>query len=253
MVWAAWAAGVAWGQPPALDARSPEAWRQAWRNQSAQGGALEAAPEREEGIAKALDERWRGRVKSVVDGDTLTLVLESGAEKRIRLEGIDAPESTQARGPEARAALEKLVANKAVTARVFGLDKYGRALAWLRAGGVDVNARLLGEGWAWHYKKYNQEARFAKLEDAARTARRGLWRDSQPLPPWEYRRGRAAPPGTGGGFSGGGPTSPPAALTHWLNTDSGVRHNSSCRYYRATREGRPCAGNVGRACGICGG
>jgi endonuclease YncB( thermonuclease family) len=52
-----------------------------------------------------------------------------------------------------------------------------------------VNAKLVEDGWAWHFKKYNSDERLAKLEETARTAKRGLWADEAPLAPWDFRGG----------------------------------------------------------------
>jgi len=187
-------------------------------------------------------EEFTGRAVSVADGDTIT-VLRGTEQIRIRLEGIDAPESSQSFGNRAKQALAEMAFGKEVTIRQTGTDRYGRSLAFIVADGVDVNAKLIEDGWAWHYKQFNREERLALLEVAARQAKRGLWADPSPLPPWEFRARQRAPT-----------TSPATApLSFWLNTSSDVRHNSTCEHYRNTRQGRPCGPTDGRPCGRCGG
>ena len=107
-------------------------------------------------------------------------------------------------------------------------------------GDLDANEKMIQDGWAWHYKKYNDEERLAKLELSARQAKRGLWTDSNPLPPWEYRARKKSPNNT------------PATM-FWLNTSSNVRHNENCEYFKNTKRGRSCGPNDGKACGRCGG
>lgn len=99
---------------------------------------------------------------------------------------------------------------------------------------------MIEDGWAWHYKKYNDEARLAKLELSARKAKRGLWADANPLAPWDFRARKKRPNNT------------PATM-FWLNTSSKVRHNQNCEYFKNTKRGRICGPNDGKACGRCGG
>ena len=56
-------------------------------------------------------------------------------------------------------------------------------------GNNDLSKVLLANGFAWHYKKYNQEDELAELEILARTQKKGLWAQDNPMPPWEYRKG----------------------------------------------------------------
>jgi hypothetical protein len=127
----------------------------------------------------------------------------------------------------------------------LGKDRYGRTLGIVRLGKRNVNLELVQEGWAWWYRKYapkNKE--LASAETAARKAKRGLWADAKPIPPWDWRQSERdkrlksrSDVDTG----------------YWLNTSSGVRHNRSCRNYRNTKRGRPCGADEGKACGMCGG
>ena len=138
----------------------------------------------------------RGKVISVTDGDTLSLLLGKETIK-VRLEGIDAPEAKQSFGTKAKEALKELVAGRQVTVEKTGQDEYGRTLGIVRIGAVDVNAKLVSGGWAWHYKKYSDDELLAKLEVEARDSSRGLWADPKPLPPWEFRQrqnAKARPP-----------------------------------------------------------
>ncbi|HBJ35564.1 MAG TPA: nuclease, partial [Planctomycetaceae bacterium] len=168
-------------------------------------------------------EEFQGKVVSVADGDTVT-VLVNKEQVRVRLEGIDAPESNQSFGARAKQALSGLVFGKTVTIKKTGTDRFGRTLGVIMVGDLDANAKMIEDGWAWHYKQYNQENRLAQLEDAARQAKRGLWADPSPLAPWEFRARQRTPRPVP-------ESSDETPLTYWLNASSGIRHNSTCEHF----------------------
>ena len=200
-------------------------------------GLLLAAP------PKVIDQ-FTGKIVGVTDGDTVAVLVNRKTVK-VRLEGIDAPESRQSFGNKSKQALSRLVFGKQVTIKKTGEDRYGRTLGVIMLGKVDVNAKMIEDGWAWHYKKYNDEERLAKLEVKSRSAKRGLWVEAKPLAPWDYRaRQRTATTKPSGN---GQPTS------YWLNTSSGVRHNNRCEYFKNTKRGKLCGPKDGKPCGICGG
>ena len=190
-------------------------------------------------------EEFSGKVIGVTDGDTIKVLVNKETVK-VRLEGIDAPESGQSYGKKAKEALAEMVAGKTVTVKKTGTDKYQRTLGIMIVGDVDANAKLIEDGWAWHFKKYNDEDRLAKLEEAARKAKRGLWADENPLAPWEYRARQKTP-------EAAPDESKDEKISYWLNTSSGVRHNQRCEHFQKTKKGRLCGPNEGKPCGICGG
>jgi len=201
-------------------------------------GLVVAAP------PKVLEE-FSGKVVAVTDGDTLKLLVETETIT-VRLEGIDAPEAKQSFGNKSKEALSKMVFGMNVTVKKTGTDKYKRTLGIVIVGDVDANAKMVEDGWAWHFKKYNDEERLAKLEGAARKAKRGLWADEKPLAPWEFRARQKTPEVAPG-------DSKDEKMSFWLNTSSGVRHNERCEHFKKTKNGRLCGPNEGKACGICGG
>ncbi|MBX3437795.1 MAG: thermonuclease family protein [Planctomycetaceae bacterium] len=210
--------------------------------------------------SKPIVETFHAVVFSIADGDTVS-VLRDKKPVRVRLEGIDAPERKQEHSNKATHALTKLVKDKEVQVDVLGTDQYGRLLAILRLDGRSVNEQLVADGWAWHFKKYNSDPQLAALEAQAREAKVGLWAHENAIPPWEYREiERAA---VAARKADQAPliveSKPPvkeqqeAAKSHWLNTSTNARHNSSCRWFGKTTRGRYCAAGEGKACGICGG
>ncbi len=130
---------------------------------------------------------YTGKVVAVADGDTLTVLLDRDRIK-VRLVEIDAPEKAQAFGKRAKQSLSDLCFNKAATLTAKGKDRYGRTLARVDCAGVDANAEQVRRGMAWVYRKYApKDSPLYAIEDEAMSARRGLWADPEPMPPWEWR------------------------------------------------------------------
>jgi endonuclease YncB( thermonuclease family) len=139
---------------------------------------------------------FEGRVVGVQDGDTITVLDSSNANHRIRLLGIDAPEKGQAFGTRSGQNLSQAVFNKIVTIEWSKHDRYGRILGKVMLGSQDVCLEQITAGMAWHYKYYQDEQSpedrklYADAEDTARSSGVGLWIDPNPIPPWDFRRGR---------------------------------------------------------------
>ncbi|XP_039038791.1 staphylococcal-like nuclease CAN2 [Hibiscus syriacus] len=107
---------------------------------------------------------------------------------RIRLRGIDAPENEMPYGKEAKDELVKLVHGKCLRVLVYGEDRYGRCVADVYCNGIFVQEVILKKGLAWHYAAYDQRAELATWEKKARAKRMGLWAQSNPEKPWEWRK-----------------------------------------------------------------
>lgn len=127
-------------------------------------------------------------VLSVSDGDTLAVFVNGTADK-VRLHGIDCPESDQPFGRQATQLTTQLALDKPVTVTDFGRDKYHRILGdVVLPDGRVLNRELVREGFCWWYQKYApDDAVLAGLEQEAREAKRGFWADPSPMPPWEWR------------------------------------------------------------------
>jgi len=141
-------------------------------------------------LASAAHAEIVGRA-SVIDGDTIEI-----HGQRIRLFGIDAPESAQLClaedrrwrcGQQAALALDERIAGRPVACTEKDRDRYGRIVAVCRAGDLDINAWLVAEGWALAYRRYSTD--YVDEEAAAGAARKGVWRGTF-VPPWDWRRGR---------------------------------------------------------------
>ncbi len=124
---------------------------------------------------------FSGTVTYVSDGDTLWVQPEEGGPPRkLRIDGIDAPEICQAAGRTSRDALAGRALHRRVEARVRGHDDYGRGLARLRLDGEDLGARMVREGFAWSYRYRHSPGPYAAEEAAARNRRLGLFAAADP-------------------------------------------------------------------------
>ncbi|MFZ4428246.1 MAG: thermonuclease family protein [Saprospiraceae bacterium] len=132
----------------------------------------------------------QGKVIGIMDGDTFDLLR--GTEKlRVRLEGIDCPEKGQPFGNNAKQALSSLCFGQQVRVEFKSKDRYGRALARAYlSDGRCINEEMLRIGMAWHFKRYSDDARWARMEDVARRSKVGLWADARPVAPWDWRSQR---------------------------------------------------------------
>jgi endonuclease YncB( thermonuclease family) len=139
-----------------------------------------------------------GRVVHIADGDTLTLLTESNQQIRIRLSWIDAPELGQAFGNVSREALAELVAGKTVQVEQVDIDRYGRTVGTVFVDGRDVCLAQVQAGLAWVYDHYivnapvTIQSQYYEAQEKARTERKGLWQDSNPVAPWIFRHQKSA-------------------------------------------------------------
>ena len=134
-------------------------------------------------------------VVDVKDGDSLVVQDGVGHRAELRLQAIDAPERGQRYFLDAGLRLSELAMGRTVVVELIQPDPYGRWVARVRsADGTDINLLMVSEGWAWWSRRYRAELTavdqqaFAQAEAEARGARRGLWQQARPRPPWEHRR-----------------------------------------------------------------
>lgn len=136
----------------------------------------------------------QGRVVAIADGDTVTVLDDTNTQFKIRLMGIDAPEKKQAFGSKSKESLSGLIFNQQVTVEYFKKDRYGRTIGKIIVGNIDANLEQIKAGLAWHYKKYQKEqtledrSLYAQAEEQARAEKLGLWKDAEPIPPWDWRK-----------------------------------------------------------------
>ena len=136
----------------------------------------------------------QGKVVGVADGDTITVLDANNKQHKIRLQGIDAPEKAQAFGQKSKQSLNQLVHSKQVSIEFEKKDKYGRTVGKVLLNGTDVCLEQIKLGMAWHYKQYQSEQSkedreiYAQAEQLAKLQAIGLWRDKNPMSPWDFRK-----------------------------------------------------------------
>ena len=134
-----------------------------------------------------------GRVKTVVDGDTIKVEAKDGTLYLIRMQGVDAPELKQEYGESSRKKLIDSILGKEVTVIVRKKDSSGNYIGTVYSGGQDINLKQIETGSAWHFKQKGYEQReeyqkfYERAELSARSERKGLWKDKNPVAPSDYR------------------------------------------------------------------
>lgn len=124
----------------------------------------------------------------VYDGDTIEVMAGGPSSLRVRLHAIDAPEKGQPFSDVARKRTRELVEGRRVRVEVRDRDPYDRLVARVYVDDRDLSEQLITEGLAWHYARYSSELALGQAQREAQRARRGLWQEPDPVPPWEFRR-----------------------------------------------------------------
>lgn len=134
------------------------------------------------------DKPIEGLVVSVHDGDTLT-ILVGKQQVKVRLAEIDAPELHQPFGNRSKQSLAELCFQVTAKMEMVARDRYGRAVSKVACAGTDASAHQVATGMAWVYDRYSKPSSpLYPLQDTAKAAKRGLWADNEPVPPWEWRK-----------------------------------------------------------------
>jgi endonuclease YncB( thermonuclease family) len=139
-------------------------------------------------VSAAQAEPLNGKVVSIADGDTLTILTASNQQHKIRLADIDAPEKRQPFGTKSKESLSDLCFGKEAEVIPRAIDRYKRTVARVKCAGLDANAEQVNRGMAWVYRRYAKDHDLYVLEHGAKLDKRGLWADSSPIPPWLWRK-----------------------------------------------------------------
>ena len=172
---------------------------------------------------------WQGKVIGVSDGDTITVLRNGHDQYKVRLYGIDAPESGQPHGKASKSNLSALVFGKTIDVDPTDTDKYGRTVARISIDGKSVNAAQLRSGYAWLYRKYCNAlicTMWAGIESQARTEKIGLWSDASPTAPWEWRHRSQS-----NTVNDNKPILAASSGPYHGNKKSGVFHRPGCKHY----------------------
>ncbi|GAB5444932.1 MAG: hypothetical protein Fues2KO_52810 [Fuerstiella sp.] len=165
----------------------------------------------------------------VLDGDTIAARDTLDNEFKIRLQGIDAPESDQPYGLDATSLLRGLLIGKTAAVELHDKDRYERHLGTIYVGEQNVNERMLSMGLAWHYTKYDRTPAYAAAEALAKRKSVGLWRSGDRIPPWDWRNGSRAV------TTEVVPSIRTTDTTVYITKTGEKYHRGSCRYLRKSR------------------
>ena len=117
--------------------------------------------------------------------------MHNGKPEKIRLYGIDTPESKQAFGTGAKNFTYAMVYRKSVNVEPVTTDRYGRTVGIVHVDGNSLSEELVKSGYAWVYDRYCKKDmcdKWKQLEEAARQSKTGLWSQDNPVEPWTYRK-----------------------------------------------------------------
>jgi len=210
-----------------------------------------------------------GKVVGISDGDTIT-VLQNKTQYKIRLFGVDTPESHQDFGTRAKQFTSDMAFKKEVRVIPETTDRYGRTVGTVLIGTVCLNEELVRSGFAWVYRQYCTKPEcqnWLKLETEAKNGKKGLWAGKDPIPPWDFRKGVTSGQSGSDSTDSGQSVTPNSGQTdsgqsvqsgsYIGNTKSRVFHRSGCRYFGC----KDCTASFGskdeaiksgyRPCGIC--
>lgn len=151
-------------------------------------------------MAKTPIRTIEGTVVKVSDADTVQIIDGNGTKVKVRLYGIDAPETRkpgkvgQLYGDEAHQILLSKVNRRQVRLDVMDVDQYKRIVGIVWLGDRNINLEMVAEGWAWAYRQYLSRpyaSEFVGAEEQARKQGRGIWQQPNVTPPWEFRKKRS--------------------------------------------------------------
>jgi len=132
---------------------------------------------------------YEARVTRVFDGDTVWVQpLAGGRYRKLRLDGLDAPEICQRGGIESRDTLARRVLRQSLTVTERRRDDYGRGLATLEHTGEDVGGWMVSQGQAWSYRWRRSLGPYQAQETLARAQRRGLFAQGDAEIPRSFRQ-----------------------------------------------------------------
>jgi endonuclease YncB( thermonuclease family) len=134
---------------------------------------------------------WIAKVISVTDGDTIKVYNKEQGQVKIRLFGIDSPEKRQPYGRAAKKYLASIITGARVEIEPVTIDSNGRTVAIVWGSAANFNLKMVQAGYAWVYRRYCDKPfcdEWITIEAKARAGKSGLWKNPNPVPPWEWRR-----------------------------------------------------------------
>lgn len=141
------------------------------------------------GVANAAQvETFSAKVIAVMDGDTVLILRAGHKPEKVRMLNIDAPEKSQPYGRQSQQALATMVLKRQAEVQITAHDQYGRLLGQISVDGRNINEEQVKQGMAWEYSGYHSNRAYIALQSEAQQARRGLWGQTSPQAPWQWRK-----------------------------------------------------------------
>ncbi len=198
------------------------------------------------------------KVVGVSDGDTITGLDANNTQAKIRLNGVDCPESSQAFGTQAKKFTSDACFGKSIQVELSGTDRYGRHIGNVTLpDGKNLNQELVKAGMAWWYEQYApNDATLKKLQEDAKKGKVGLWADANPTAPWEFRKGESQQPEAETKPRMQAPETAPQAGLVYVAPTGKKYHKQGCRTLKNGSSGLSLADAKSRgytACKVCGG
>ena len=136
----------------------------------------------------AQAEEFFGEVITVLDGDTILVTRGNNPPIKVRLADIDAPEKAQDYGAESKESLLKMVLHQPVKISSKAVDDYGRLVADIHVGELNINREQVRRGMAWNFSRFRSSRELADLQREAQQAKRGLWAGESAIEPSKWRK-----------------------------------------------------------------
>lgn len=134
-----------------------------------------------------------GKVIKIKDGDTVVILDSLNNQITIRLAEVDCPENGQPFGKQAKKFTADEVGMKNITYQIQSKDRYGRTIAKVFYNGKYLSKEIIKNGFGWHYKQYSTSKELAEIEIQAKNNNLGLWKQKNPIAPWEFRQLKKLP------------------------------------------------------------
>jgi micrococcal nuclease len=133
---------------------------------------------------------FTAKVVGIKDGDTVVVLDSLNNQTTLRLAEVDCPEKNQPFGTKAKQFTSNQIYLKTIKYVVTDTDRYGRSIAMIYYDEDNkyLSAEIIKAGMGWHYKRYSTSKELATFEDNARKNKIGLWVESNPVAPWEFRK-----------------------------------------------------------------
>ena len=132
----------------------------------------------------------KAKVVGIKDGDTVVVLDSLNNQTTLRLAEVDTPEKNQPFGTKAKQFTSDQIYLKTIKYVVTDTDRYGRSIAMIYYDEDNkyLSAEIIKAGMGWHYKRYSTSKELALLEDNAKKNKIGLWIDTNPIAPWDFRK-----------------------------------------------------------------